>query len=157
MEISTGSNASVTPGILLRSCYVCSYLVVRQLISDGGESYVNDLINSPYNYLIPANIKRALEDFTVPDTLSVFGGNSYKKAKQSLENSFVHFAQREKFSEALDEIRAQVRLSLKCIQSAIKKVSGMSLSIISLYWSCVRPRLCHGLQGSQASIGISYK
>ena len=95
---------------------------------------MNDLINSPYNYLIPANIKRALEDFTVPDTLSVFGGNSYKKAKQSLENSFVHFAQREKFSEALDELRAQVRLSLSFeINCQDKVCSTTFLSIIPLY------------------------
>lgn len=88
-----------------------SYLVVRQLLAIGGESHVTDLINSPMNYLIPANIKRSLETFTVPDVLSLYGGDSYKTAKQDLENSFVHFTKRDKFAEALETIKTQVNHS----------------------------------------------
>ncbi|XP_067937583.1 E3 ubiquitin-protein ligase rnf213-alpha-like [Watersipora subatra] len=61
------------------------YMIARQLLNIAGKSYLKDLLNTPQNYLVPGDIKDSLESFTVPDALSLYGGDCYVKAKSAID------------------------------------------------------------------------
>lgn len=89
------------------SCY--RYMVVRQLLSTSGESYVKDLINTPQTYLVPGDVKEALESFVVPDVLSVYGGDMYLTAKEAFNKLITESASSgESFDKAFNDFK-QVR------------------------------------------------
>ena len=63
-----------------------SYFLIRQMLQVAGESYVKDLINTPFNFLVPRNIQDALASFAVPDMFGMFDDNQYKSAKDKIDD-----------------------------------------------------------------------
>ena len=84
-------------------------MVVRQLLSASGESYVKDLINTPQTYLVPGDVKEALESFVVPDALSVYGGEPYQAAKESF-SKLVTESSGENFNTAIEEFKKVIEV-----------------------------------------------
>lgn len=54
----------------------CRYYMVRQLLTTQGESFLKDLCRSRHSYLLPEDIQRSLDSYTVPDILAVYGGET---------------------------------------------------------------------------------
>lgn len=80
-------------------------MIARQLIKTHGESYLKDLVNTPRNYLVPADITRSLQTFTVPDVLSHFGGKQYKDAIPTLDQAITENGQGDGFTNAVNQFK----------------------------------------------------
>lgn len=78
--------------------------MVRHLLHNRGESYIKDLINTPLNFLVPADIRKVLASFTVPDIFSVFGGQLYTEAILITESIITLPVAGELFSAAVDNL-----------------------------------------------------
>lgn len=78
--------------------------MARQLLATQGESYIKDLINTPHNYLIPDDVKRDLESFTVPDVLSVYGGQQYRAAKAAIDEVIAQSTNADAFIDAVNHL-----------------------------------------------------
>ncbi|XP_067936897.1 E3 ubiquitin-protein ligase rnf213-alpha-like [Watersipora subatra] len=79
--------------------------IARQILSDYGEAYLKDLMTTPLNYLIPDEIKRDLESFTVPDILSVYGGQPYVEIKTAVDDVIIESASDETLANSINQLK----------------------------------------------------
>ena len=82
------------------------YYICRLLLATKGESDIKDLVNTSHNYLIPDDVKRDLESFTVPDVLSVYGGQEYKHAKTAVDSVIAAAENQDAFINAINQLTA---------------------------------------------------
>ena len=80
------------------------FYIARLLLARNGQSYIKDLMNTPHNYLIPDDVKRDLETFTVPDVLAVYGGPEYNRAKNAIDEVIAISANQDAFTNAINQL-----------------------------------------------------
>ena len=80
------------------------YYVARLLLATNGQSYIKDLMNTPHNYLIPEDVKRDLETFTVLDVLAVYGGQEYNRAKTAIDDLIANSANQDAFTNSVNQL-----------------------------------------------------
>ena len=93
------------------------YYVARLLLATNGQSYIKDLMNTPHNYLIPDDVKRDLETFTVPDVLAVYGGQEYNRAKTAIDEVIANSANQDAFTNSVNQLIMVCRIRM-CFMSS---------------------------------------
>ena len=93
------------------------YYVARLLLATNGQSYIKDLMNTPHNYLIPDDVKRDLETFTVPDVLAVYGGQEYNRAKTAIDEVIANSAKQDAFTNSVNQLIMVCRIRM-CFMSS---------------------------------------
>ena len=78
--------------------------MARLLLATKGQSFFNDIMKTPHNYLIPDDVKRDMETFTVPDVLAVYGGQEYKRAKAAIDEVIFNSGNQDAISSSVNKL-----------------------------------------------------
>ena len=73
-------------------------------------------MNTPHSYLIPEAVQQDLQSFTVPDVLSVYGGETYKNIKTAVSSVIVHSSSEDQLANAMNQLKEVCR-AVKAVSS----------------------------------------
>ena len=73
-------------------------------------------MNTPHVYLIPETVQQDLQSFTVPDVLSVYGGETYKNIKTAVSSVIVHSSSEDQLANAMNQLKEVCR-AVKAVSS----------------------------------------
>ena len=94
-----------------------------------GESYVKDLINTSYNYLVPEDVQDALASFSVPDVFGLFGGEQYKSCKRLIDDIIAQSGDDECLNAAAQSF---IEVAQTCSLSVFKALLRIGINDIIL-------------------------